>query len=150
MYINIDQFKHEQAIKKSISDNGIIFKCKKEMICIFLFSTWTLRILRNISLENEGGLLTFVSMFFRNELIEMASLTSTFHKFHCFTASGINEFPNNCNLHLGIINIIFFITSVVWKYVFTFLWDNIKQIFGYSSRVDFEHFCHFCNISPGF
>ena len=42
--------------------------------------------------KNEGGLLTFVSKFFRNELIEMASLTSSFNKFHCFTASGINEF----------------------------------------------------------
>ena len=26
-----------------------------------------------------------------------------FNKFHCFTASGIDEFLNNCNLHVGII-----------------------------------------------
>ena len=25
--------------------------------------------------------------------------------------------------------------------MFTFLWDNIKQILGYSSRVGFEHIC---------
>ena len=34
--------------------------------------------------------------------------------------------------------------------MFTFLRDNIKQIIGHSSSVDFEHVCHFCNISPGF
>ena len=53
--------------------------------------------------KNEGGLLIFVSKFFRNELIEMASLTSSLNKFHCFKAYGKNEFLNNCNLHLGII-----------------------------------------------
>ena len=41
-----------------------------------------------ISLANEKKMmvdfLTFVSEFFRNELIEMAYLTTTFNEFHCF------------------------------------------------------------------
>ena len=30
-HINTDQFKHEQAIEKSISSNGIIFHTKKKL-----------------------------------------------------------------------------------------------------------------------